>query len=162
LLRSLYARVEHLRHEMAKFASVGAVAYVVDIGTFNLLLHAGGERALLHNKTITANVIATVVATAVAFIGNRHWTWKHRDRSGMLRETTIFGLVNVVGLLITSACLGFSRYVLDLNSPLADNISGKVIGIGLAMMFRFYAYRRWVFPAVAEDTEDRSPELKAA
>ena len=54
------------------------------------------------------------------------------------------------------ACLGLSHYFLDLRSPLADNISAKVVGIGLGTLFRFWAYRRFVF-SKDELLEDTSP-----
>ena len=41
-----------------------------------------------------------------------------------------------------------------LQTPLADNISGKIIGVGLASMFRFWAYRRFVFKTPATRRSD--------
>ena len=58
------------------------------------------------------------------------------------------GMLNAIGLAITLACLAFSHYVLDLTSPLADNIAANVVGLGLGTAFRFWSYRRWVFPKV--------------
>ena len=37
VIRGLYDRWRHLVHEVAKFGVVGAVAYIVDVGIFNLL-----------------------------------------------------------------------------------------------------------------------------
>ena len=42
------------------------------------------------------------------------------------------------------ACLSISRYVLDLHSPLADN-AANIVGIGLGALFRFWAYREFMF-----------------
>ena len=47
-----------------KFGVVGGVAFVVDISLFNLLLHAT-------DKPLTSKTISTVVATTVAYAGNR-------------------------------------------------------------------------------------------
>jgi putative flippase GtrA len=58
----------------------------------------------------------------------------------------LFFLLNGVGLGIALACLGFSRYVLGLSGPLADNLAANVIGLALGTLFRFWSYRRWVFP----------------
>jgi hypothetical protein len=33
-----------------------------------------------------------------------------------------------------------------LQSPLADNISGQLVGTALGTLFRFWSYRRFVFP----------------
>jgi putative flippase GtrA len=137
-------KVGHLLHELAKFGVVGAVAFVVDVAVFNLLLfHSSG---FLHGKPVTAKAVSTVIATVVSYLGNRFWTFRHRQSTGSPREYVLFFALNGVGLLITEACLAFSHYVLGLDSQLADNLSANVIGVGLAMLFRFWAYRRWVFP----------------
>jgi putative flippase GtrA len=76
---------------------------------------------------------------------NRHWTPRHRARSGLVREYSIFVLLSGFGLGITLACLAFSEYVLDEHGLLARNIAGNVVGVALAMVFRFWSYKRWVF-----------------
>jgi putative flippase GtrA len=52
---------------------------------------------------------------------------------------------------IAVACLWFSHYVLDLRSPLADNISANGVGLVLGTMFRFWTYRTFVFTAELAD-----------
>lgn len=143
ILRELYSRVDHLVHEVMKFGVVGAVAFMVDIGVFNLL------RVGLDQQPIRSKVVATVLATTVAYFGNRHWTFRHRDRSGLGREYSLFFVFNGVGLAIAMSCLAISHYVLDFRSPLADNISANGIGLVLGTSFRFWAYRRWVFREIA-------------
>jgi putative flippase GtrA len=55
---------------------------------------------------------------------------------------------------IALVCLWFSHYILGFTSPLADNISANVIGLGLGTIFRFWSYRRWVFPKPSTDVRD--------
>ena len=153
-LRSLYGRVEHLVREVAKFGIVGLVALVVDVGLFNLLRFAGGEGPL-YDKPLTAKVVSVSVATTVAYFGNRYWTFRHRGRTSFHREYLLFFVLNGVGLAISVGCLWFSHYALGFTSPVADNISANVIGLGLGTLFRFWSYRRWVFP---EDTEAAGEE----
>jgi hypothetical protein len=52
-------------------------------------------------------------------------------------------------------CLWISHYLLGLDSALADNISANVIGLGLGTLFRFWSYRRWVFPELPDDAAGR-------
>ena len=152
LLRSLYGRVEHLVHEVAKFGVVGLVALVVDVGLFNLLCYGTGP---LHGKVLTAKIVSVCVATTVAYFGNRYWTFRHRGRTSFHREYVLFFVLNAVGLAISVGCLWFSHYALGLTSALADNIIANVIGLCLGTLFRFWSYRRWVFPddAVAAGDE---------
>lgn len=149
-VRSLWGRVEQLVHEVAKFGVVGMVALVVDVGLFNLLRFAGGEGPL-YGKPLTAKVVSVVAATIVAYLGNRFWTFRHRARTGFAREYLLFFVLNGVGLAISVGCLWISHYLLDLRSPLADNVSANVIGLGLGTLFRFWSYRRWVFTEVPVD-----------
>ena len=121
-LSPLWLRVEDLVHQIAKFGVVGLVALVVDVGLFNLLRFAGGEGPF-YDKPLTAKVISVIVATTVAYIGNRIWTFSDRGRTSYAREYFLFFLLNGIALLITLSVLWFSHYALGLTSPLADNIS---------------------------------------
>ncbi|MGF1647555.1 MAG: GtrA family protein [Kineosporiaceae bacterium] len=130
--------------EVLKFGVVGGIAYVVDVGLFNLLLHAGDD-PVLAGKPVTAAVISTGVAIVVAWLGNRYWTFRHRRRSAVPREVALFFAINLVGLGIAAGCLAVSRYVLGLDSLLADNIAKNGVGLVLGMVFRFLCYRYLVF-----------------
>jgi putative flippase GtrA len=143
--RALYERFRHLIHEVAKFGVVGAFAFLVtEVGTN--LLHF--QAAL---GPLVSNVIATGVAACVSFAGNRYWTFRHRDRSGLGREYLIFFVLNAIGLVIQLACLGFAYYVLAKTDKLSYNVA-LFVGIVLGTLFRFWSYRVWVWRAVpAED-----------
>jgi putative flippase GtrA len=130
--------------QLAKFGVVGAVAYVVDVGLFNLLTYAGGDGPL-HDKPLTAKTMSVVAATVVAYFGNRQWTFRHGQRRGFWREYGAFLVVNGISLVVALLPLAISRYVLGLDTWLADNISGNVIGLVLGMVVRFLGYRYWVF-----------------
>ncbi len=143
-------RVRRLAHEAAKFGIVGAIGFVVDVSVFNLLRYAG-DPGLLEDKPLTAKAVSVTVATIVTYLGNRHWTWRHRARSGARREVTLFFLLNAMGMGIALACLALSHYVFGFTSPLADNISANVIGLFLGMLFRFWSYRTFVFRKHPDD-----------
>ncbi|NMR20847.1 GtrA family protein [Cellulomonas fimi] len=146
--------------ELARFGSVGALAYVVDLGLFNLLRFGPGE--LLGEKPLTAKVVSVTVATVVAWLGNRWWTFADRRTETRTRELLGFALVNVGGLAIGVGCLAFSHYVLGLTSPLADNISANGVGLVLGTAFRYLCYRHLVFTgaptATSLDAALRSPD----
>jgi len=76
----------------------------------------------------------------------------------MRREYVLFFLLNGVAMLISVAVLWFSHYVLGFDSPLADNISANVVGLALGTLFRFWSYRKWVFPAIEDDGSLQSAE----
>ncbi|SOC52505.1 GtrA family protein [Ornithinimicrobium cerasi] len=156
LLARLRATYEVLVRELAKFGTVGAVAFVVDLVLYNVLVFGvpGLGDGVLHDHPLTGKVVATSTATVVSWLGNRLWTFRHRLSEPMAHEFGLFVLFNAVGLAIALACLAFSRYVLGLDSQLADNISGNGIGLVLGTLFRFWAYRTFVFRGEL-DAEER-------
>jgi len=151
LIAGIYARVQGLFHEFAKFGTVGLSALIVDIGLFNFLLYAGP----LQGKPLTAKAVSVAVATTFAYVGNRFWTFKHRGGTSRTREYLLFFGLNGVAMVIAMTCLWISHYALGFTSPLADNISANVIGLGLGTLFRFWSYRKFVFPEIEDDEERR-------
>lgn len=147
-VQKLRSKFELLLREAAKFGVIGLIALVIDVGLFNLLLHSFAA-----DKPLTAKVISVCVATTFAYFGNRFWTFRNRGRTSYAREYVLFFLLNGVGMGIALGCLWFSHYALGLDSVIADNISANVVGLILGTLFRFWSYRKWVFPE-AEDVSD--------
>lgn len=143
LLDPLRAGMNVLARELVKFGVVGAVAFLVDVGLFNLLRFGGP--GLLEDRPLTAKAISVSVATVVAWVGNRWWTFRRHRRASARRELALFVVMNGAGMAIALACLGVSHYVLGFTSPLADNVSANVVGLVLGTAFRFVTYRQWVF-----------------
>jgi putative flippase GtrA len=146
----LRERYDVLAREMAKFGTVGAIAFAVDLSLLNLLNVGLGVPEL------RSKVVSAVAATCVAFALNRHWTFRHREQQGLGRESVLFFALNGVGLAISLVVIGAVTYGLDLQGPLALNVA-NVVGTGFGTLFRFWSYRRfvWLHPeqvaAAAED-----------
>ena len=148
VVRALYERFGQLIHEAAKFGVVGGIAFAVTTVGTNLLHFQAGLGPL------TANVVATIMATAASYAGNRYWTFRHREGSTMGKEFVVFFVLNGVGLAIQLACIAITYYLLGLHGKLAYN-AALVIGIGFGTLFRFWSYRRWVWLAPpAEEAGD--------
>ncbi len=159
-LARVYAPFRTLAHEIAKFGIVGGMAFVIDVGLFNLLLYGG----ILTDRPITSKIVSVAAATTFAYFANRFWTFRHRGRTHMGKEYLLFFLLNGAAMVISVSCLWFSHYVLGLDSALADNISANVVGLALGTLFRFWSYRKWVFPALPDDVsaEERAADEELA
>ncbi|HEY3682561.1 MAG TPA: GtrA family protein [Streptosporangiaceae bacterium] len=155
-LVELYHRFSQLIHELFKFGTIGVLASIVTLGVSNLLWH------FLGSGPLTGSVIATVIATVIAFLGNRFWTFRHRDRTGLAREYFLFFVFNGIGLLIQLLCLGFTVYTLKLDGFWARNISNNVVGLGLGTLFRYWSYKKWVFLPPSEPPIDPHTGLPEA
>lgn len=136
----VFRRSRRTLTSLVAFGGVGAVAFVVDVGVYNLV-----RSTVLADSPIWSKVVSVAVATVVAFIGNRTLAFRGSRRAGVAREAVLFGLTNVGGLLIAAACLFVSHYLLGFTSQLADNISGNGVGLVLGTAFRYLGYRFVVF-----------------
>jgi len=138
--------------ELAKFGIIGAVGFVIDFGGFNLLFYGP-----LAGHLTTSKIISGAAATMMAWIGNRMWTFRHRRNRPAHHEALLFFVVNGIGLAISTVWLNFTHDWLHLTSRGEVNLN-TIIGIGLATIFRFWAYRQVVF--VGERPGDPEPEVE--
>lgn len=151
--KRLYQRFESLVHELAKFGSIGAVAFLLDTGAYNLFL-LGFEWGPL-----TSKVFATTISATFAYLGNRFWTFRHREQSGLGREYFLFFLLNGIALLFGLLVIGFTKYTLHLHDGLSLNIA-NFVGVGLGTLFRYWSYKKWVFLEATEPIPVELPEVR--
>ncbi|OBF11552.1 GtrA family protein [Mycobacterium sp. 852002-10029_SCH5224772] len=145
-------------HELIKFAIVGGTTFVIDSAIFYTL-----KLTILEPKPVTAKVIAGIVAVIASYVLNREWSFRNRGGRERHHEALLFFAFSGVGVLLSMAPLWFSSYVLQLREPtvslaaenVADFISAYIIGNLLQMAFRFWAFRRWVFPDQFVRTPDK-------
>ena len=163
---SLTQRLIAIVKEFMQFCMVGAAAYVIDVGLFNLLQH--GPTGFLSGHPNSAQLMASSTATVFSWIANRYWTYRGRTQKNVAREATLFVLANLGGIAITQFCLLFTHHVLGLTSPLADNVAAYVVGFGLGTAFRFVFYHYVVFtghkdrsPDNDDDTDSTNPQGQA-
>ncbi|BCY12232.1 sugar translocase [Actinoplanes sp. L3-i22] len=136
-------------HEAAKFLLVGGVCLVVTTA-INYLL----KLTVLHEKPVTALAFATIVATILSYVLNREWSFRTRGGREQHHEAALFFAVSAIGIGLNLVPLAVSRYLLDLRVPdvsrpmqeIADFVSGIVLGTLIAMAFRLWAFKRFVFP----------------
>ncbi|MCE7082876.1 GtrA family protein [Streptomyces sp. ST2-7A] len=135
----LRLRLRRLVREAGRFGTVGAVGLVVNVFVFNLCRQGVGLGA------VRSGVIATACAICTTYLGNRYWTYAHADKSRRRREAGLFLVFSGAGMVLENGVLALSHHGLGLTSATADNVAKNVIGLGLASLFRFWAYRTWVF-----------------
>ena len=140
---SLTQRLLAWVREFIQFGMVGATAYVVDAGLFNLLQH--GPLGFLAGHPNTAQFLAAATATLYSWIANRLWTYRGRTRANATREAILFFFANACGIGISQFCLLFTHHILGFTSALADNIAVYVVGFALGTAFRFFFYHYVVF-----------------
>jgi len=135
--------------EMLKFAVVGGVCFIVtNIVNYTLKL------TVLNRNPVTALIIAVIIATIVSYILNREWSFRTRGGRERQHEAALFFLISGIGVGLNALPLYVSRYFLHLQVPhvtllsqeIADFGFGIILGTLIAMVFRWWAFKKWVFP----------------
>jgi putative flippase GtrA len=125
-----------LLKELTAFGAVGVLAFALDLGIFAWLNDYGA---------LKANCVSTVVSTAFAYVGNRYLSFSHRARTTIGRETSFFFGINLIALIFSELVIAFFVYVLDYGHNSSTVFLVKVVTIGIGTVFRFWAYKRFVF-----------------
>lgn len=154
-LRSLLVKYR----ELLKFAVVGGICFVITVAVNYVL-----KWTILAGKPVTALAVAVVIATIVSYILNREWAFRTRGGRERRHEAALFFLISGIGVGLNSLPEYISRYWLQLQVPhvdffvqeLSDFVSGMIIGTLVAMLFRWWAFKKWVFP-----TADARPSRAA-
>jgi putative flippase GtrA len=156
-VRRLYERFRLLIHEGAKFGIIGIIGVII-YNIVNHILYVDYQVGPLKSATV-----AVIVTTITSYLANRYWSFRHRERTTVPRETVMFFFLNGVGLLIQWAVVGFTYYGIDQHGKLSNFIANN-IGILLGTLFRFWSYRKWVWAArqPAAGHEALEPALAAA
>jgi putative flippase GtrA len=151
-------------HELAKFCVVGGISFAITT-VINYVL----KLTVLNHKPVTAFAIAVLVATICSYVLSREWSFRTRGGRQGRHEAALFFLVSAIAVGLNLTPLAVSRYVLDLQMPhvdlftqeTADFVSGFIVGTLLGTLFRFWGFRKWVFPhanARIRPGQRRAPE----
>jgi putative flippase GtrA len=135
--------------ELVRFAVVGGICFAVT-NAVNYAL----KLTVLTEKPVTALVTAVIIATIVSYVLNREWSFRTRGGRERHHEAALFFLISGVGVGVNSLPLVISRYVLQLQVPhvsvltqeVADYVSGIIVGTLITTLFRWWAFKKWVFP----------------
>ncbi|BEL11361.1 hypothetical protein Q0Z83_095520 [Actinoplanes sichuanensis] len=123
-----------------------AIAFGI-IGAGNTLLYLAIYWVAMPIGPVKASVLATVITTTLAYVANRYWTYRHHTRTALRREYTLFFGFNLVGMVIQSGMTYLGKYGFGLSEH--DDkfllLGMTTLGIGIATIFRFWAYRTFVF-----------------
>jgi len=138
------------RARFFKFAAVGAIGSVIDIGIANLLTH------LLNMRLVFAGSISFFCAVISNFTLNRHWTYPDSRSRPLMHQLGMFFLVNSIGIAIRIPILHFVEPVMagefksvaHLSSETAESLAKNatlLIAIGVVMTWNFFVNRYWTY-----------------
>ena len=118
--------------QLAKFCTVGATGYVVNLAVFALLVHGVGVHYLV------AAVCSFLVAVTNNYTWNRLWTFRHQ-RGHVAYQGLRFLVVSTIAL---GANLLFLALLVSLGVP---KVAAQAIAIVLVTPWNFVANKLWSF-----------------
>ena len=125
---------------MFKFLVVGGICFVLD----TILSYVFRFEVGLGPNT--AKSVATILATGLSYVLNRLWSLAHRvdEDRGHGRDIPTYAIISAAGLAITWVPISVTVYLLDQRGKVAYLVA-IVIGTAITTVFRYWAFRRWVF-----------------
>jgi len=139
---------EHAR--FVKFAIVGAIGSLVDIGVMNLMTQ------VFNLPLVIGGSISFICAVTNNFFGNRYWTYPDSRSRHVAHQLGMFFIVNAVGIAIRIPILkyvepplvqlfeGMAQFSLDVADALAKN-GTLLFAIGVVMLWNFFVNRYWTY-----------------
>lgn len=170
-------RLRRIGGEIARFSAVNAVATVAAVLIFNILVHgiSGWFDGPTNGQPLPSFLFAHSIGMFISYYGSRTYAFKHRHAAGPGGGLPNYVAINLASFVIPIACLYVTRSIFEWDSVYADNISGNVVGAILGSVFRFWAFRRFVFtktptgvalvvtgPIVGKHAEDDLPEPRSS
>jgi putative flippase GtrA len=138
------------RVRFLKFAAVGALGSVVDIGIMNLLTH------LFNMKLVYAGSISFIFAVFSNFTLNRYWTYPDSRSRPLMHQLGMFFLVNSIGIGIRIPVLHYVEPVMrqaiermaHLSNAAVESLAKNatlILAIGVVMIWNFFVNRYWTY-----------------
>lgn len=138
------------RVRFLKFATVGAIGSVIDIGVANLLTHA------LDMRLVLAGSISFLCAVLSNFTLNRYWTYPDSRSRPFIHQLGMFFLVNSIGIAIRIPILHFAEPIMarqfaslaHLSPSTAESLAKNatlILAIGVVMLWNYFVNRYWTY-----------------
>lgn len=138
-----------------RFAVVGTIGAIIDLGIFNFLIQG------FHFQALVAQAFSFTVAVISNFTWNRLWTYPDSRNKPISRQLTQFFVVSLIGLGIRTLIFGkiedlmvsLAKDVLPSNffvtpTTVGHNLSLAVV-IVLILFWNFFVNRLWTYNDVS-------------
>ena len=150
---NLLSRFWAVLYQFGKFAAVGALNTVIDLGILNFLILLTGVYTGVYFSIFKA--ASFVVAVLNSYFWNKFWTFQSKAPV-TLKEFGRFIFFTVIGLLINVSIASFVVTILGpvfgVDPKLWANV-GALVAIIISLIWNFFAYRYIVFKGSVQKSE---------
>lgn len=137
-----------------KFAFVGALGAVIDLGTSFVLINTLFDPTI-QVQFLTAATISFTLAVLSNFFWNRYWTYPDSRSRPIQKQLALFVVVSISGWIGRTIWLTFMKPIFtniatdlalsEVNAAVAGGMSAIFIGIFVVMVWNFFVNRYWTF-----------------
>lgn len=120
---SLLGRYFHTAYQLAKFALVGGLNFLIDLGILNLLIFAAGISSGFYAAVFKA--LAFLAAMTSSFIWNKFWTFGSFEASRAGKQFVEFFIVSGIGLLVNVGSFAILNDALGAQAPVVRALTGQ-------------------------------------
>ena len=124
-----------------RFAVVGAIGSVIDIGSLTIF------KEVFHLDTLIANTTSFLLGTINNYTLNRLWTFKDTRKGSVIGQFVQYASVSAVGLLLNDLLVTSLEGPLGLlfGSPERGYLPAKIFATGVVLFWNFLGNRFWTF-----------------
>jgi putative flippase GtrA len=120
--------------------SAASVAGVVTSYAALALFHDG-----LHWPAVPSNIASVMIGSIPNYLINRYWTWQRAGRDRMTVEITVFWVIALLGLLISTVFVWYADQRWDSTLAL---FAAQLMGFGILWVGRFIFLDKVLFRVV--------------
>lgn len=154
--------------QIGKFASVGVLNTLLDLGILNFLLFVVGfttTLTILGFDLVIANIISVSIAIVNSYFLNRFWTFGAKPKINVVEQFSVFIALSLVGMVINTIVFSFLYVNWTAPGELVYSIVNtlglgeifskefvmanfaKITGTFVALTWNFISYKKWAFKA---------------
>lgn len=141
---SLIARVLKGFYQFAKFAAVGTLNSVLDVGIFNLETFLYGSSIIGTALFAVFKAVSFLCATTNSYAWNKYWTFSAQQKPGA-GEVTSFYIVAAVGWGLNIGLATLVKALGPADSKTWVDLVAPVSGIAVSFLWNFFGYKYFVF-----------------
>lgn len=139
-------------YSFLRFATVGGLGSITDLGVLNLMAF------VLHLPILLANTISISVAILQNYWLHRRWTFANQEKDRVKVQLAKFAVTSLIGLVLSNLMLGplvslWTGVISELidNFVLLETLStnmGKLTSIGIVLSWNYATSRFWTFRSI--------------
>jgi len=150
LVAGLLSRFVPVLYQLAKFALVGGLNFLVDLGILNFLTAVSGISE--GSGAVSFKAISFLVATTQSFFWNKHWTFRARVGEGGGIQFFQFLIVSTIGFFINLGIFTFVNDVIGPHGGISPKLWLNIAALAAAvvgLVWNFLGYKFFVFKKTA-------------